>query len=75
MSAFLVAIGGKADMAYCTAHVCYGDKADISRERHIFGQPLAENFSRVSNSPAGLYRSLIAWSSERSQSLRSLSVL
>jgi len=24
-----VAIGGKADMAYCAAHVCFSPKADI----------------------------------------------
>jgi len=29
MSAFAVAIGGKADMAYCIAHVCFWPKADM----------------------------------------------
>jgi len=30
MSAFAVAIGGKADMTFCSAHVCFWPKADIS---------------------------------------------
>jgi len=29
MSAFAVAIRGKADIYYCTAHVCFWPKADI----------------------------------------------
>jgi len=31
MSAFAVAIGGKADTAYCGAYVCLSPKADIGR--------------------------------------------
>jgi len=29
MSAFVVAFGGKADMTFCSAHVCFWPKADI----------------------------------------------
>jgi hypothetical protein len=32
MSAFVVAIGGKADMALCTAHVRFCPKADIDKQ-------------------------------------------
>jgi len=33
MSAFAVAIGGKADMAWCTAYVRLWPKADIDRHQ------------------------------------------
>jgi hypothetical protein len=31
--AFAVAIGGKADIAYCSAYVCFSPKADTSRQK------------------------------------------
>jgi len=38
MSAFAVAIGGKADMRFCNAHVGFWPKADIEGEgpNHIY---------------------------------------
>jgi len=40
MSAFMVAIGGKADMSWCAAHVCFWPKAGFAcRERRADGTP------------------------------------
>jgi len=41
MSVFAVAIGGKADMACCTAYVCFWPKADMSATRQVrFAAPV-----------------------------------
>ena len=60
MNAFSVAFGGKADMAFCTAHVRFWPKADIGspvqgmiRHRSGFIWSLSPKLSAVSDTSAG----------------------